>query len=97
MRQAAIWVNDRVKTKKHIDPGRLIDALAALIHAGAITVGAKKAFQHAMAWRPWVRMRLGCRLADRLIDHGQLGLVAELYAAGEPDAFELVPVSRTVG
>lgn len=87
VQQAAIWIEDRVQTNRAFEQREFIEALAALIHAGLIAFGAKRAFRRSMSWRPWVRVRLGRRLAERLIDHGQLELLDEICTVGRPDAF----------
>ncbi|WP_316979813.1 P-loop NTPase family protein [Shumkonia mesophila] len=87
IRQAAIWIDDSVRAKKRYEIKELIVALVALTHAGLIAAGAKAAYRHSLNWRPWVRVRLGRCLADRLIDHGQLDLLSELCAVDEPDVF----------
>ncbi len=87
VRQAAIWIEDRVRAEKRLEVKKFIDALAAMTHAGLIAAGAAKAFQYSMSWVPWVRLGLGRRLAERLIDHCQFELLREICAIGEPDAF----------
>jgi hypothetical protein len=87
VRQAAIWITDRVRAEKPLEVNKFIDALAALTHAGLVAAGAETAFQYSMSWVPWVRLKLGRRLAERLIDHSQLDLLREICAIGEPDAF----------
>lgn len=87
VRQAAIWIDDWVKAKKAIDPKEFIAALAALTHAGLQTFDASSAFDYVCGWSPWVRVRLGYRLAERLIDHDQLELLSDICTIGEPDVF----------
>jgi hypothetical protein len=87
VRQASRWIIEQVTGDQKFDRGVFIDAMAAMTHAGLLAFGTIRAFQNIKSWNPWVRLRLGRRLASRLIDHGQEGCLSELCATDEPDAF----------
>ena len=87
VRQASIWIGKRVRTEKKYTGEELISALASLMHAGVIAAQMLSAHRYIMSWSPWVLVRLGQHLADRLIDHGQVDLLLELCEVGEPDTF----------